>query len=105
MLQVLFDFKEYDAVCSILQNRQRQPSLLGSSALIPHATLASLRYPSLAYMYLSPMQHSIADMPVTAEVYIAVIIDLPNKLQIKSSLEVLLCSTVDKLAKAGCSCI
>ena len=43
LAQVLFDFKEYDAVCQVLQNRQHQPSLLGSSALIPHATLCSLR--------------------------------------------------------------
>lgn len=43
LLQVLFSFVDYDDVCRRLQSRHLQPSLLGSSALIPYATLISLR--------------------------------------------------------------
>ena len=43
LLQVLFSFVDYDDICRRLQSRQLQPSLLGSSALIPYATLTSLR--------------------------------------------------------------
>ena len=42
-LQVMFSFADYDDICRRLQSRQLQPSLLGSSALIPYATLGSLR--------------------------------------------------------------
>ena len=42
-LQVVFSFADYDDICRRLQSRQLQPSLLGSSALIPYATLGSLR--------------------------------------------------------------
>ncbi|DBA70641.1 TPA: hypothetical protein ACH3X2_012024 [Trebouxia sp. C0005] len=41
--QVLFSFVDYDDICRRLQSRHLQPSLLGSSALIPYATLTSLR--------------------------------------------------------------
>ena len=42
-VQVVFSFAEYDDICRRLQSRHLQPSLLGSSALIPYATLGSLR--------------------------------------------------------------
>ncbi len=43
LLQVLFSFVDYDDICRRLQSRHLQLSLLGSSALIPYATLTSLR--------------------------------------------------------------